>query len=346
MTVETRANMETGGTVPTAASESISVVIPLYNEEGSLEILYRELTEALDSIGRQYEVIFVNDGSSDSSAEILTRLCSVDPRVKALHLRRNFGKAAALTEGFNEASGEIVFTLDGDLQDDPKEIPNFLAKLSEGYDLVSGWKFRRLDPISKTWPSKLFNKVVSMTTGVKLHDFNCGFKAYRREVLEHVNIYGELHRYIPALAYGNGFSVTEIKIHHRSRQFGKSKYGVARFTRGLLDLLTVLFITRYTRKPLHLFGSLGLILLLFGLAVNGYLTVEWIMGHPLSRRPLLMLGILLMILGVQFVSHGLLAEMIAHFNKDEDSLVSRRAGSTERMSSAQKKSATDPKAWI
>lgn len=346
MTVETWESKGTGGSTPTATSESISLVIPLYNEEGSLETLYQELTDTLEELRRPYEIIFVNDGSTDASTEVLSRLCSSDPRIRALHLRRNFGKAAALTEGFNEASGEIIFTLDADLQDDPKEIPNFLAKLAEGYDLVSGWKFRRLDPISKTLPSKLFNKVASMTTGVQLHDFNCGFKAYRREVLEHINIYGELHRYIPALAFGNGYRVAEIKVHHRARQFGKSKYGMARFTRGLLDLLTVLFITRYTRKPLHLFGSLGLILLLMGTAINAYLTVEWLTGHPLSGRPLLMLGVLLMILGVQFVSHGLLAEMMTHYHKGEESYVSKRMGCTSRVRCIDEKNSGDPKAWI
>lgn len=306
--------------------ESISVVIPLYNEEESLEPLYYELTAVLEAIGHGYEIVFVNDGSTDGSATVLARLCDKDQRVRVLHFRRNFGKAAALTEGFKEADGDIIITLDADLQDDPKEIPHFLEKLSEGYDLVTGWKVKRLDPRSKTIPSKLFNKVASLTTGVHLHDFNCGFKAYRREVIENVDIYGELHRYIPALAYGNGFKVAEIGINHRARKYGKSKYGMARFTRGLLDLLTVLFITRYTKKPLHLFGSLGLGLFLTGLVINGYLALVWIGGESIGRRPLLMLGVLFMILGVQFVSHGLLAEMIAHYQKSDKSPISNRIG--------------------
>jgi glycosyltransferase involved in cell wall biosynthesis len=346
MKVEARASVNADTPAPITTSESISIVIPLYNEEGSLETLYQELTDTLTPLGQPYEIIFVNDGSTDGSSEALSRICRSDPNVKALHLRRNFGKAAGLTEGFNEATGEIIFTMDADLQDDPKEIPSFLAKLAEGYDLVSGWKFHRLDPLSKTLPSKLFNKVASKTTGVQLHDFNCGFKAYRREVLEHINVYGELHRYIPALAHGNGFKVAEIPIHHRARQFGKSKYGMARFTRGLLDLLTVLFITRYMKKPLHLFGSLGLILLFMGVGVNIYLTTVWLAGHPIGRRPLLMLGVLLMILGVQFISHGLLAEMMAHYQKADKSLVSRRVGNPNKLRNTDTSGTVDPKAWI
>lgn len=327
----------------TATGAMLSIVIPLYNERDSLEPLYNELTATLKEIGNNYEIIFINDGSTDGSAEVLTRLCDADPLVTAIHLRRNFGKAAALAEGFKAVNGDIVFTLDADLQDDPREIPNFLAKLSEGFDMVSGWKFRRLDPISKTLPSKLFNKVASMTTGVQLHDFNCGFKAYRREVIEHVSIYGELHRYIPALAFGNGFSVAEIKVNHRSRKYGKSKYGMARFTRGLLDLLTVLFITRYTKKPLHLFGSLGLILLFAGTLINTYLAALWIAGAGIGHRPLLMLGVLLMIIGVQFVSHGLLAEMIAHQNKEEQFLVCKRTGRSGRKENL---APEDAKTWM
>lgn len=346
MAVKARSGVDRNPTVPADVGETISVVIPLYNEKESLEPLYRELTETLEGLGYGYEIIFVNDGSADGSAAVLSQICAQDSRVRTLHFRRNFGKAAALTEGFKEAKGDIIFTLDADLQDDPKEIPNFLAKLSEGYDLVSGWKFRRLDPVSKTLPSKLFNKVASMTTGVQLHDFNCGFKAYRREVLDNVRIYGELHRYIPALAYGSGFKVAEIKINHRARKFGKSKYGIARFSRGLLDLVTVLFITRYTKKPLHLFGSLGLMLLFIGMAINAYLTVIWLMGEGIGGRPLLMLGVLLMILGVQFVSHGLLAEMVAHYQKGEKSLVSKYTGSPSQIAGSKKQRLEEAEPWI
>jgi len=303
-----------------SSPDFLSVVVPAYNEEESLEPLYRELIAELSHVNRPFEIIFVDDGSSDGSRDTLGRICADDSRVKAVCLRRNFGKAAALSEGFKEARGSVVITMDADLQDDPKEIPGFLAKLDEGYDMVSGWKFRRLDPISKTLPSKVFNKVAAITSGVKLHDFNCGFKAYRREVLDHIDVYGELHRYIPVLAHGNGFKVGEIKINHRPRRYGKSKYGMARFTRGLLDLLTALFITRYTKKPLHLFGSLGLILLALGFFINTYLAIIWLMGEAISRRPLLTLGVLLMIVGIQFISTGLLGEMIVHCRrKDENS---------------------------
>lgn len=314
------------------SADVISVVVPAYNEEESLQPLYEELSEALGKLGLQYEIIFVNDGSTDGTHPAALRICNADSHVKCIRLRRNFGKAEALDAGFKEAKGTIIFTMDADLQDDPAEIPNFLAKLEEGYDLVSGWKFHRLDPIGKTLPSKLFNMVASATTGVKLHDFNCGFKAYRREVLEHLNVYGELHRYIPALANGNGFAVGEIKVHHRQRKFGKTKYGMARFTRGLLDLLTVLFITRYTKKPLHLFGSLGLALLGMGVVINGYLAVLWFMGYAIGHRPLLTLGVLLMILGIQSISTGLLGEMIVHVQHKDDHCVASKThndGKTE-----------------
>lgn len=303
----------------------ISIVIPLYNEENNLEPLYRETTEVLRKVGRTYEIIFVNDGSYDGSVAILQELKMLDPLVRVIHLRRNFGKAVALAAGFKEASGNIVITMDGDLQDNPIEIPRFISGIESGFDLVSGWKFVRHDPLSKTLPSKLFNKVVSFATGLKLHDFNCGFKAYRRDLVDKIQLYGELHRYIPALAYGNGFRVTEIKVDHRPRQSGKSKYGWERYIRGLLDLLTVVFITRYTKKPLHLFGSAGLIFMSLGFVINAYLAIIWLMGQPIGHRPLLNLGVLLMVLGVQFVSTGLLGEMITHNQKfDDESYVSKR----------------------
>ncbi|HUV04021.1 MAG TPA: glycosyltransferase family 2 protein [Armatimonadota bacterium] len=310
----------------------ISVVVPLYNEEQNVKPLHGEVTDALRNLGRAYEVIFVDDGSTDGSPAILDELASADPAVEVMQLRRNFGKAVALSAGFGEARGDIVITIDADLQDNPAEIPRFVAGIESGYDLVSGWKYRRRDPLSKTVPSRLFNKVVSMATGLDLHDFNCGFKAYSRSLVDALQIYGELHRYIPALAYGDGFRVTEIKVEHRPRKHGRSKYGLERYTRGLLDLLTVLFITRYTRRPLHLFGSLGLVLVLLGLGMNAYLAVLWFTGHPIGHRPLLTLGVLLMVLGVQFVSTGLVGEMITRSQKhDEDSHIARRIrGSSER----------------
>jgi len=305
----------------------VSVVVPLYNEEPNLQLLHDELVYALFSLKRPYEIIFVNDGSTDGSTELLERLAASDPRTCVIHLRRNFGKATALAAGFREANGKIVITMDADLQDNPAEIPRFVAGIEAGYDLVSGWKHHRRDPISKTLPSKIFNKVVSAATGLKLHDFNCGFKAYSRNLVDNLRLYGELHRYIPALAHGEGFRVTEIPIDHRPRKHGKSKYGWERYTRGLLDLLTVLFITRYTKKPLHLFGSLGLALVLLGFGVNSYLAMLWLMGHAIGHRPLLTLGVLLMVLGVQFISTGLLGEMITRSQKqDEESCIARKSG--------------------
>jgi glycosyltransferase involved in cell wall biosynthesis len=238
-----------------------------------------------------------------------------DPRVKLVRLRRNFGKAAALSAGFDHSMGRIVVTMDGDLQDDPDEIPRFLSTLEEqDLDLVSGWKRRRRDPVSKTLPSRLFNWVTRQLAQVDIHDFNCGFKAYRREVLAEIAVYGELHRYIPVLASRRGFSVGEIQVNHYPRRHGASKYGWDRFYKGLLDLITVLFITRYTRRPLHLFGAFGLLFLTAGLAINAYLAWIWFGGQNLSNRPLLLLGILLMLLGIQVLTTGLIGEMITFKN--------------------------------
>jgi len=300
------------------SSVEISIVIPLYNEEKNLETLHAEVSEVLNSLNRTYEIIFVNDGSSDGSADVLENLALTDPAVEVVHLRRNFGKAMALSAGFKETHGDLIITLDADLQDNPVEIPRFISGIESGYDLVSGWKYQRYDPISKTLPSRLFNKVVSSTTGLPLHDFNCGFKAYSRSLVDNLRIYGELHRYIPALAYGDGYRVTEIKVAHRPRIHGKSKYGWERYTRGLLDLLTVLFLTRYTRKPLHLFGSIGLLSIFLGVTINSYLAVLWCMGRAIGHRPLLSLGVLLIVLGVQFVSTGLLGEMLARSQKQDE----------------------------
>ena len=309
----------------------ISVIIPLCNEEQNLRPLHEETTHVLREMGRTYEIVFVNDGSTDGSTDILEELAQSDPRVVLIHLRRNFGKSTALSVGFKEARGNIIITMDGDLQDNPVEIPKFIAEIESGQDLVSGWKFVRHDPLSKTLPSKLFNKVVSVATGLKIHDFNCGFKAYSRNVLENLKIYGELHRFIPALAHGGGFRVTEIPVDHRPRVHGKSKYGFERYVRGMLDLLTVLFITRYLRKPLHFFGSMGLAFMSIGFTINAYLAVLWFMGHGIGQRPLLSLGVLLMVLGVQFVSTGLVGEMITRNQQpDEGSFIARKVNSPQR----------------
>ena len=292
----------------------VSVVLPVLDEVESLGVLYRELTKVLEGLGRPYELIFVDDGSRDGSFETLEKLHRSDERVRVLRLRRNFGKAAALAVGFREANGEIVVTLDADLQDDPNELPRLLTRLEEGYDLVSGWKRDRQDPIAKTLPSRLFNWVTGRLTGLRLHDFNSGFKVYRREVVEELRLYGELHRFIPTLAAWRGFRVDELPVHHRSRRFGRSKYGSARFWRGSLDLVTVLFLTRYTRRPLHLFGGLGLLAWTAGFAANLYLTGLWLAGvRPIGNRPLLAFGVLSMLTGVQFFAIGLLGELVLSY---------------------------------
>jgi glycosyltransferase involved in cell wall biosynthesis len=289
----------------------ISFVIPTYNEEQSLEKLY-QLIEKHVPEEHTYEIIFVDDGSTDGSLGVLKQLHEQDPRVKVIRFRRNFGKAAALMAGFDHAEGETVFTMDADLQDDPEEIPRFLAKLDEGYDLVSGWKYPRLDPITKTAPSKLANFAIRAGSGIKLHDFNCGYKAMRKEVAKEIKLYGELHRYVPVLAHWRGFNVTEIKVRHHPREFGSSKYGFRRLSRGLFDFITVIFLVQYTRRPLHFFGWMGLIALLVGLIIDGYLSVLRFMGETIGNRPLLTLGTLLITVGAQFFSLGLLAEMISY----------------------------------
>ncbi len=293
----------------------ITVLVPVYNEEGTVLELARQVAEVLDGEGRSFELVYVDDGSRDATVERIHQAHAADHRVKLVRLRRNFGKAAALTAGREHSRGRLIVTMDGDLQDDPQEIPRFLDKLeAEELDLVSGWKKRRQDPASKRWPSKLFNWVTRWLASVELHDFNCGFKLYRREVLEQISIYGELHRYIPVLASRRGFEVGEIEVKHHPRRHGQSKYGWDRFYKGLLDLITVLFITKYTRRPLHLFGAFGLGFLGLGFAVNFYLFILWLGGESLSDRPLLLFGVLLMVLGIQVLTTGLVGEMITFKN--------------------------------
>ncbi len=292
----------------------LSVLVPVLDEEGTVEELARQVAAILDEVGRSFEIVFVDDGSTDGTVERIRRARQADPRVKLVGLRRNFGKAAALCAGFEASSGQILITMDGDLQDEPKEIPHFLLKLEEGFDLVSGWKKTRRDPINKRWPSKLFNWATRRMAQVDLHDFNCGFKAYRREVFENIAIYGELHRYIPVLASRKGFRVGELAVVHNPRLHGRSKYGWDRYYKGLLDLITVLFITKYTRRPLHLFGAIGLTCFGSGFAINAYLAVLWALGEPLSNRPLLLLGVLLMLVGIQVLTTGLLGEMLTFKN--------------------------------
>jgi len=295
----------------------VSIVIPLLNEEASLRELHRAIRAAMDPLGLEWEVVFVDDGSTDSSMDILRGLHAENGNVTVLSFGRNLGKSAALAVGFREASGRAVITMDADLQDDPSEIPRMLAALEEGYDLVSGWKKERKDPLSKRLPSRVFNGVARAVTGLTLHDMNCGLKAYRAEVVKTIRIYGELHRYTPVLAHWAGFRVTEIPVRHHARKFGRTKYGVERFTRGFFDLITVLFLRRYVTRPLHLFGAIGALLFLGGFAIGVYLTVLKIMGEAIGRRPLLTLGILLMVIGGQFVSVGLLGEMVANLRSDD-----------------------------
>lgn len=298
----------------------VSVVIPLYDEEESLKELHQQLRSTLQRMNVRYELIFVDDGSTDRSFQVLRDLKRIDHHhVKIVRFRRNFGKSAALAVGFEKAQGNSVITMDADLQDDPSEIPSMIKKLDEGYDLVSGWKKVRKDPISKTIPSKFFNFVTSVMTGIKIHDFNCGLKVYRNEVVKIVNVYGELHRYVPVLAHNEGFKVGEMVVQHRPRRFGKTKFGIGRFWKGFLDLLTVLFTTRYFRRPLHLFGFWGIVAALAGLVIDGWLAVDWVLGKTaLSNRPLFLVGVLLIIVGIQFVSIGLLGEMISKSKRTTD----------------------------
>ncbi len=291
----------------------LSLVIPVYNEVASLDPLLGELDVAVAELDVPSEVVFVDDGSTDGSFAEMERLAADRDDVRIVKLRRNFGKSAALAYGFAAVRGAVVVTLDGDRQDDPREIGKLVAALDEGYDLVSGWKQGRQDPASKTLPSRFFNWTVRRTTGIQLHDFNCGFKAYRREVVDAVVVYGELHRYIPVVAAQQGFRVGEVRVAHRRRTAGQSKFGWQRFARGYLDLLTVLFLGRYHSRPQHLFGGLGSLLFLAGFLVAGYLTVDKLaFGQSLSDRPLLLLAVLFMIVGVQLVSLGLLSELIVN----------------------------------
>jgi glycosyltransferase involved in cell wall biosynthesis len=304
----------------------LSVVVPVLDEEESIQPLYSGLDETLRSLDRDYEIIFVDDGSEDGSFGILKSLYEGDrDHVRVIQFRRNFGKTAALTAGFREARGDVVVTMDADLQDDPSEIPGLVTKLNEDYDLVVAWRHERKDPLSKRLPSKVANTAVSLLTGVKLHDLNCGFKAYRREVAADLKLYGELHRFIPVLAHWRGFKVTEQKVAHRPRQYGQSKYGFERLGRSFLDFGMVLFLTYYLKRPMHLFGTLGALLFLFGFAIGLYLTGLWFLGEGIGWRPLLFLGILAMIVGVQMASIGLLGEMIRNFayNPEEEYSVRR-----------------------
>ena len=307
---------------------TLSIIIPLLNEAENLRQLHQRLTTVLPSLEIPYEIVFINDGSTDASAEILDGLFEQDAKVKVIHFRKNFGKTAALTAGFHHSQGDILVTMDADLQDDPAEIPAMLARLSAGYDLVAAWRHDRQDPIDKTWPSKLFNWGVSTFSGVKLHDFNCGFKVYRREVTEQIPLYSDFHRFIPVLAAGKGFRVTEQKVQHHPRYAGSSKYGPGRAVRGLMDFINVLFLTNYLKNPLRLFGTAGLLIFSVGMLVELYLASLWMLREvggvadiqPIGTRPLFIVGILAIILGIQLFSIGLLGEMLRYltFKPDEE----------------------------
>lgn len=308
----------------------ISLVIPVFNEHDSLPALQDEITAIARTKDLQLEVVYVDDGSRDGSWGVIRELVRQHPWVHGIRFRRNFGKAAALAAGFRNAQGEMVLTLDADLQDDPAEIPNFLTALNQGHDVVSGWKKTRHDPWHKVWPSWVFNGLVSWLTGVHLHDHNCGMKAYRTEVVREVRLYGELHRFIPVLAAARGYRVGELAIQHRPRKFGQSKYGVRRFVKGFLDLLTVKFLTGFGQRPQHLLGSIGLFSFLAGLIGMTYLGVTWIVNlgfdadnrpfAPLHTRPLLIYAVAALLLGAQMMSIGFLAELItAYLGRDEDS---------------------------
>jgi glycosyltransferase involved in cell wall biosynthesis len=288
------------------------------NEAGSLHELGDRLNSTLRKMaGDRYEVIFVDDGSTDNSYEILREMHRNNPHFSAIRFRTNYGKSAALAVAFERARGEWVFTMDADLQDDPAELPAILAKLQSGYDLVSGWKKIRHDPWHKTLPSKVFNSVVRLVTGLHIHDFNCGLKGYHRDVLPQLSVYGEMHRYLPAQAHWQGFRVTELPVQHHPRKYGVSKFGMSRFAKGFLDLLTLLLTTKYARRPLHIFGAVGIVVAAIGFFIDLWLSIEWFLGKTaLTNRPLSLLGVLLIIVGVQLISIGLLGEMIVKNSLD------------------------------
>jgi len=291
----------------------VSVVIPGLNEADSLPELAAGVTRSLDGV-TGFEIVFVDDGSTDTSWEVIRGLCEHDPRVRGVRLRKNFGKAMALSAGFDRARGAIIVTMDADLQDDPADLPAFLAGIEQGADVVVGWKVERLDPTNRLVLSRIFNGTVRRATGVKLHDMNCGFKAYRREVIRSIPVYGDLFRFIPAFAAWEGFRVAEVPVKHHARKYGQSRYGLERILRGFFDLLSVMFLTRYSRKPMHLFGLIGLSLAALGFVTEGYLTVLWFAGHKIGDRPLLLLGALEIILGIQFFSMGFIGEFLTYQN--------------------------------
>lgn len=304
-----------------SGAPAISVVVPLYNEEESIAHLRLQLTEALEQSGYTFEIIIVDDGSRDRSFAMLREWALADPRVTVVRFRRNFGQTAAFSAGFNQARGEVVVTMDADLQNDPLDIPKLMAKVEEGYDIVSGWRKDRQDRfLDRKLPSMLANRLISNVTDVRLHDYGCSLKAYRRDVLQHVRLYGELHRFIPALASQVGGAVTEVPVNHRSRQFGRSKYGISRTVRVMLDLITVWFLGAYSTRPIHVFGAFGLLSAFGGVLAGLYLTYhKLILGESIGQRPLLLLAVLLVVIGVQLITMGLLGEMVTRtYHESQD----------------------------
>ena len=298
--------------------KNISIIVPIYNEESSINQLYDEIIDSLKDITEIYEIIFVDDGSTDKSISNINNLTSKDNNVILVQLNRNYGKSDALQEGFNIVKYDYVITMDGDLQDDPKEIKNLINVLDDGWDCVSGWKKHRKDPLSKTIPSYFFNRFISIFSGLRIHDFNCGIKAYKKNVIKSLNIYGGLHRYIPLLLFNNGFKVTELVVNHRPREYGFTKYGKSRFLHGIFDFLTINFLKKYFNRPMYFFGTFGIILSVLGLGINIYLTTLWFQGTYIGNRPLFFLGILLILVGIQSLSIGLVGELIVNSARNKE----------------------------
>jgi glycosyltransferase involved in cell wall biosynthesis len=299
------------------ARRSLSIIVPLLNEEATIAPLYEEVRAALEGTGDEWEIVYVDDGSTDGSYQELVRLHAANTNVRVVRMRRNFGKAAALAAGFDAAGGDVLVTMDADLQDDPAEIPSLLEKLDDGYDLVSGWKRDRKDPFGRRVVSRVYNAITAAVTGVHLHDMNCGLKAYRADLLRNIPLYGDLHRFVPVLAHHLGYRVGEIPVNHRPRMHGRSRFGAERYVRGFFDLLTVTFMGRYRYRPLHLFGGIGLSLGSAGFGILLYLTAVKIGGAGIGGRPLLLLGVLLVVVGIQFFSLGLVGEMLTSQHEEK-----------------------------
>lgn len=300
--------------------KKISFIVPIFNEEQSIEKLYEEIkhTASQDLSKFSIEIIFVNDGSTDNSLEVCKNIKQKDYRVEIISFRKNLGKSVAVNEGFRKSSGDIVVTIDADLQDDPSNVAALIEKLDQGYDVVVGWKKDRKDPLTKIIPSRIFNLFVKTFSGINMHDFNSGLKVFRKEVVKNIRLYGELHRFKPVIAYQAGFSVTEVPVTHRKRQYGQSKYGWQRFLKGFFDFITVMFLSYFGQKPLHLFGFLGSFAIIIGITLGTYLSIQHFQGYSIGTRPLLTLSVLLIISGLQIISTGLIAEMLVSRSRSED----------------------------